>query len=145
MTISSSFEIESYQGILNCHFGMDTSQIRKVLGAPTKTFKKTSTSVYPTDAFDNLGVHVFYKQPGVCEAIELFSPAQPTFQNRQLIGQPFNQLRDWLRSLDSEVEIDKVGLTSYQFGFGLYAPFAGDEPDGIVEAVIVFERGYYDS
>jgi hypothetical protein len=145
MTIPSSFEIGSYQGILNCRFGMDTSQIRQVLGAPSKTFKKAPTSVYPTDAFDNLGVHVFYKEPGVCEAIEMFSPAQPTFQNRQLLGQPFNQLRDWLRSLDSEVEIDKVGLTSYQFGFGLYAPFAGDEPDGIVEAVIVFERGYYDS
>jgi hypothetical protein len=39
--------------------------------------------------------------------------------------------------------LDETGFTSNEFGFGVYAPFAVEEPDDPIESVIVFERGYY--
>ncbi|MET3696526.1 hypothetical protein ABID53_000845 [Bacillus oleivorans] len=39
-----------------------------------------------------------------------------------------------------------MGVTSLKLGIGLYAPnyFMEESPNELVEAVIVFRRGYYD-
>ena len=42
---------------------------------------------------------------------------------------------------DSEVEVDKAGLTDFAIGLGLYAPSASEAPD---EPAIAFRQGYYD-
>jgi hypothetical protein len=98
----------------------------------------------PRDAFRELGIHVHYKTLEYCEAIELFPPANPTFQGKTLIGEPFNALRDWLQSLDESLIVDDTGLTSYRFGFGLYVPYIEENPDESIQSVFVFERGYHD-
>jgi hypothetical protein len=144
MTITTQLEIQSYQGISNLVFGMTPDQVRATLGNDFQSYQKTPTSAMPTDAFDQLGIHVFYKTPGHCEAIELFAPADPTLQGKPLIGQPFSVVRDRVQALDSSVEIDETGLISQKLGIGLYAPFAADTPEDPVESVIVFEQGYYD-
>ena len=144
MQLQARYDIRAYEGILDCQFGMTIAQIHTILGFPESSFKKAPTSECPTDAYDRLGFHIFYKALGVCNAIEMFSPAQPTFNNRLLIGQPFSELKNWIQAIDSNVEVDEVGLISYQLGFGLYAPFAGESPNDPVESAIVFERGYYD-
>jgi hypothetical protein len=143
MKLDLKLEIEPYRGIANLRFGMVPDQIHEILGGKVQTFQKVPNE-YPTDNFDELGIHVFYKQPGVCEAIELASPANPTFQDKELIGKPFSELRNWMQTIDPTVEIDEAGLTSHQFGIGFYAPFAVESPDDPVEAVIVFAKGYYD-
>ncbi len=87
-------------------------------------------------------MHIFYRSPGVCDAIELFSPATPKFQGQALLDRSFREVWDWIQSIDLTVVVDETGFTSKQFGFGVYAPFAAAEPDDPIESVIVFERGY---
>ncbi|HEY9664259.1 MAG TPA: hypothetical protein V6C65_37930 [Allocoleopsis sp.] len=144
MKLDVKLEIHPYEGIAGIKFGMTPIQVRQILGEPDRTFKKTPADALETDAFDTAGMYIFYKLPGTCEAIELASPANPTFQGKTLISQPFSHLREWFQSIDPTTEIDETGLTSHQLGIGLYAPFAIESPHEAVEGVIVFEQGYYE-
>ena len=139
-----TLDIHPYVGVGPLKFGMSVTDIRNAMNAPVKSFKKSPSSEMDVDDFSDLGIHVHYRSPGICEAIELAKPAAPIFQWRDLLNQPFSKLREWFDGMDENLEVDEAGLTSYKFGIGLYAPFAEDEPDGQAESVIVFERGYYD-
>ncbi|RAM53231.1 MAG: ABC transporter ATP-binding protein [Hapalosiphonaceae cyanobacterium JJU2] len=139
--------IEPYKGISAIKLGMTREEVRNILigcGGELQTFMKTPTSEIPTDSFNNLGIHIFYKKPGICEAIEIFEPAEPVFMEINLLRVKFSELKQWFQKIDDEVEIDDTGLTSYKFGISLYAPSASEYPEEAVEAVIVFENGYYD-
>jgi hypothetical protein len=137
-------QITPYVGIGPIRFGMSRAEARAAMGAPVREFKKTPNSAIPTDAFPSLGVHIYYKAPDVCEAIEVASPADPILFGKQLLGQRFDSLCEWFRNLDNEVKVDEVGLTSLLYGVGFYAPSLKSSPSTPIEAVIVFERGYYD-
>lgn len=145
MKLDVKLEILPYQAVAGVQFGMTSAKVREILGNPERRFKQTPTSELETDAFDHLGIQVFYKQPGVCEAIELSAPAQPTLRGKRLVGHSFQALKEWFQAIDDSVEIDDTGLTSHRFGTGLYAPFAAISPDEPIESVIVFEKGYYSS
>ena len=145
MQVDLKLEIEPYRGLAGIQFGMTPDEVRHVLGETVRTFRKSPGDALETDYFDALGIQVFYKSPEICDAIELAAPAKPTFRGKDLLGKPFNELRDWFQSIDNDVAIDETGLTSHRFGIGLYAPFAATAPDEPVESVIVFEQSYYDS
>jgi hypothetical protein len=145
MQVDLKLEIEPERGLAGIQFGMTPDEVRQVLGSTAQTFRKSPSDALETDYFDALGIQVFYKQPGICEAIELAAPAKPTFKGKDLLGKPFSELRDWFQLIDRDVAIDETGLTSHRFGVGLYAPFAATVPDEPIESVIVFEQGYYDS
>lgn len=136
------FIIDSNVGAGNILFGMTSQQIQNVLSAKPKKFKKFEDDEFDTDAFD--WCHVYYKKPGVCEAIEFFEPAVVIFKGQNLIGKSFQDVKSLFLKHDKSVELDSSGLTSYKFGIGIYAPFAQKEPSEPLEAVIVFEKGYYD-
>jgi hypothetical protein len=136
-------EIEPYVGIGPIKFGMTIDHVRNLINQKPKPFLKGPTSTVPTDAFNDLGLHVYYKKPGICQAVELFSPANPIFQGQSLIQRPFNELHSWLQTIDDSLKVGRWGLTSLKFGIGLYAPEIRERDDALVESVIVFERGYY--
>jgi hypothetical protein len=136
--------IRPYDGVGPINFGMSMQETRAAVGTPFESFKKTPIAELPTDAFDSVGVHVYYKKPGICEAVEMASPAEPIFQDRPLLGRPFAELRNWFKTIDPRIEVDAAGLTSHEFGIALYAPSAEDEPQLPVEGVLVFAKGYYD-
>jgi hypothetical protein len=56
------FPINPYVGIGVVRFGMSRRQVRKALGGMVKEFKKTPKSESLTDAFDQLGIYVYYKK-----------------------------------------------------------------------------------
>ncbi|HXB57972.1 MAG TPA: hypothetical protein VNU95_00295 [Candidatus Acidoferrales bacterium] len=136
-------EIEPYVGIGPIKFGMTIDEVRNFIKDPPKSFLKGPASTIPTDAFDGLGLHVFYKKPGVCNAVEMFLPASPTFQGQRLIKRSFNESLSWLQNMDDAVKVDQCGATSFKFGIGLYAPEIKEDDSAPIEAVIVFERDYY--
>jgi hypothetical protein len=142
MKLDIKLEIEPHQGIADIHFGMTAAQIQRILADTPTTFRRTPDSE-PIDDYPNLGIQISYDAAGHCEAIELAAPANPTFKGKPLVGKPFHAIRDWLQSIDNNLEIDEAGLTAHSFGFGLYAPFASSDPKAPVEAVIVFPKNYY--
>jgi hypothetical protein len=139
------YEIEPYAGVGPIRFGMSIAQVRQVLAAPVESFCKSETTELPTDSFDTLGIHVYYKLPGICTAIEFGnSQVNPTFQGRYLLNALYYEVKDWFRETDPDIDLDNSGLTSFKFGIGLYAPTVSKNQNQLIEGVIVFEKGYYD-
>jgi hypothetical protein len=139
-----NLSIDPYFGVGPIKLGMSAEEVRTALGLPFKTFKKTPTALMPTDVFHGVGIYVYYKTPGVCEAVEMANPADPVLHGMSFMAKPLSEVSAWLESRDAKIVINDSGLTSLKYGIGLYAPHAAKQPDDPVEAVIVFERGYYD-
>lgn len=139
-----NLEIYPHVGVGPIAFGMTREDVRRAVGQAARTFLKGPYATIPMDSFDNLGIHVSYKKPETCNAIELVSAANPTFQGQRLMERPFDQLRQWFETIDDNVVFDDSGFTSFKYGIGLYAPSWKERPPDPVEAVIIFEKGYYD-
>ena len=123
---------------------MSVDEVRSAMNSRVEPFMKSSSSEMATDDFVDAGMHVHYRPPGVCEAVEVFPPANPIFQGHKLVLVRFSEALSYFQQIDPAVEVLDDGLTSRLFGIGLYAPAKEDVPDALVESVIVFEEGYYD-
>jgi hypothetical protein len=139
-------EIISHVGVGSIQFGMTRDQIREIIGGEALSYLKApSYSEMLTDAFEENSIQVFYKKPGICEAVEFYKPQNPTLMGQSFIGVPFSQARSWFEEHDSNLELEVSGLTSYKLGVGLYAPGYMENISEPVESLIVFEKGYYES
>jgi hypothetical protein len=137
------FEIVPYAGIGPLRFGATRAEVRETLQVPVETFQKTPSSEALTDAFDDLGIHVYYDSADRCEAVELGGAhAAPSFEHRMLLRMPREEARSWLVERDPELRVSLADLTSPTFGFALYTE--SSEPEARVKSVFVFRRGYYD-
>ncbi len=134
--------VKPYEGVGPVRFGMSVDEVRRTVGKKVETYKKAAAlfpDAHPVDAFDEVGMHVFYKPSGRCEAIMLFPPADPTFRNETLLEMTFIQLLTWFTSMDEDVKQDDVSFISFRFGISIT-----ESPEGLIEAVLVFdEPGYY--
>lgn len=139
-----TYEIKPYIGVGSIEFGMTESEVRSVIGGEFCQFKKTPASEMLTDAFSDKGIHVYYKKPGICEAVEFGNPAEPTFMGNKLIGIPFKEVKKLFEKLDDTIEVDETGFTSYKFGVGVFVPTLKKSKNEPIQGVIVFEKGYYD-
>ncbi len=144
-TQSAELTIYPYQGVGQIRFGMTRKEVQSLLGEPSATFYKGLNTESPTDAYDHVGVHVYYDYPsGYCEALEFFEPAQLLLTEKPLFKLPFAYLKEWLSSQDSELKIDDEGLTCFKYGIGLYAPDWKEDTNLPVQGIIVFnDRNYY--
>lgn len=123
---------------------MTPDEVRSVVGVEYTSFKRTSSADLPCDYFEPKEIFVYYKLPGVVEAIEFAPPANPTFDGANLLELSFDKLKEFLRKYDSELEVEEDSLTSYCLGVGAYASNAIEDPNSPPESIIVFEQGYYD-
>lgn len=135
-------KIRPYVGVQEIDFGMKRESIREKFNHQFTEFKKTSFSQNTTDAFEFC--HVYYDNENLCEAVELFEPAIIVFDNFVMSEQSYEKVKEFFESIDSSLDCDDVGFTSYKYGIGVFAPDALDEPKEPIEAVIVFRKGYYD-
>lgn len=55
-----SFELLGFGDLGSVHIGMTRDQSRAALGRGFEEFFKISDSTVPTDAYDDLGVHVYF-------------------------------------------------------------------------------------
>lgn len=135
--------VEFNVGVGPVKLGMTMDQVRAAIARPHESFMKSRTSTMPTDDFYEEGIQVYYKKPGICNAIEMGSPAKPVIHGNEIIGVRISEVREWLLRLDRNLETDGDGLTSHALGIGCYAPNAGRNPSARVESLIIFENGYY--
>jgi hypothetical protein len=138
------FDVKPRSGVGMLRFGMTTDEVRAAIALPFDSFYKSANSALPTDSFLEDAVHVFYRQPGVCEAIEFYSPSNVSLQNVKLLNAPYLKVKSFLGGLDKQLEEDESGLMSRNLGISIYAPSHRESPNTPVESVFVFEDGYYD-
>ena len=133
----------SHVGIGPLTFGMTREEVEHAVGSRPHRFRKTLACATLTDAFDGAGMHVYYDDQDRVEAIELFAPARPTFNDHDLHNMPYSSLIAAIRILDPEVQEDELGFTSNALGFGVYTEAKDTQPEQPAEAVIVFRKDYY--
>jgi hypothetical protein len=136
--------ITSQKGVGRLLFGMSAAQVRALLPAGFKSFKRSPDAAYPSDHFADLGLFTNYDRTGRLEAIELASPAAPQLYGINLLGMAFEQAVKYLKSKDPQLEREVDGAISLTLGISLYAPHAAKDPKLPSESVLVFAPGYYD-
>ena len=135
------FEIDPFQAVGPIRFGMTQAEVRRLMGQTrVREFRKTPDSIGPTDDFMDENLHVFYDETLHTRGVELFPGATVTLQGRPLVGRPANEVMDWLRGLDPDLQIEDSSVTSERLGFSMYVPDLDDEDDAPIESVYVFRR-----
>jgi hypothetical protein len=143
MDLDRPLIIDPYVGVGPIRIGMTAEEVTNLLGPPHHTTDKASLVCL---CYFDSAVQVALKDPGVCEAVEVWGPpAQVSLKSELLIGRRFHEIRRWFRKLDPSVAVTSTGLKSFEYGVALYARDALGSPRDPVESVLVFERDYYEA
>jgi len=136
-TLINRWDISPYVGVGPLRFGLTRSQVRSMLGGDVSTFKKGLCSSIQTDAYIRLGLHLHYNEDDWLECIEAFGLCPIFYKGVSLLN---TNVQEVLKSLAD------LGLSSrYDDGYFLDGEgFVLDAPEGVVQAVTVYGKGYYD-
>jgi hypothetical protein len=137
-------EIRTHIGLGPVTFGLTRDEVAEAMGTVPRRFMKTMACTTLTDAFDRLGMQVFYDADDRAEAVEVFAPSRPHFGDLDLFNLPYTTVLAAVRALDPDVQEDELGFTSNALGFGVYAEQKDVDPERPSEGVIVFRKGYYE-
>jgi hypothetical protein len=118
-------------------FGDTRHSIRERLGVHYQSFQK-DVGENETDAYDGLGLHLYFDDEDRLEFVEAFEPASPLFRGIMLLSRGRDEFAAEVVAMGQSVTLDDYGLRCDGAGFALTAP------NGIVEGVGIFRRGYYD-
>jgi hypothetical protein len=133
--------IEPYVGVGPIRLGMRRADVRAAMGTEARELMKYPSLAHPIDIFKQQRVHVYYRKGLICEAVELFGGvARPLFEGQDLLAIDFATLIREFRTKDEQLELDGSMFISRKYGVSAYGPALEDK----AQAVMVFERGYYD-
>lgn len=122
-------------GVLS--FGDSRQVTRMKLGSTFSTFKKVP-GASDTDSFDDLGLHLYYDDPGHLEFVEAFEPAEVRFRGITFLGRDLESVVNDMMHLGLSPTPTDIGVAFGEVGIALTAPA------GVVEGVAAHRRGYYD-
>lgn len=132
-------EFVPYVSLGNIRLGMSRIAARQQLGPDFQSFQKTPDTTILTDAYNQLGLHLYYDADDEVEYIEAFEGANLRFQGIELLGRELTDLIS---------EFSAIGFRLLQDDYGGMCEEAGicfTAPDGLVEGIGVFRKGYYES
>lgn len=146
-----TYDIQPYIGVGSIRFGMTRDEVRAAVDAEVREFRRGVQGGDPDDLFPTLGFFAYYGTSGTCGAVEFSRLASPTLNGQTFFERPYNEVRQWLRTLDPAVQETTDGLRSDYLGIVVSAPGASELSDeelaeyaeDIPEAVLVFASGYY--
>jgi len=118
-------------------FGDERQAARQKLNSEFSTFEKDDGEA-ETDAFEALGLHLYYDDAGRLEFVEAFDPAEVTFRGVSFLGRNVGAVIAEMRAIGFEPTDGDVGVDFPDAGIALTAP------DGVVEGVAAHRKGYYD-
>jgi hypothetical protein len=122
---------------------MSAEEVRSDLGSPTKSFKRTSESLFPCDYFELLGVFAYYDATGRLEAVEFGGPAKPFFSGFDLLESSYEKLHRFLGAHDMELALTPDAITSNAIGVSAYFPDISENPAAKPQSVIAFRDNYF--
>ena len=130
-------DIHPFESVGNLKFGNLRVETQRLLKAKPNSFRK-APGENETDAYDDIGLHLYFDAQDRLEFVEAFEPASVSLYGHKLLG----RLAD-----DVERDLDAIGLMAEETDVGRRFPRAGialSESGGIVDGVGVHVRGYYD-
>jgi hypothetical protein len=157
--MAMDLRIQPHEGVGPIKFGLSIRETRRALaealfalgrgwaGRVATFLKSPERDGLPVDDFSDLGMHIYYRVDGgrvVCDGVELFSPARPTYAELDVLVTPFAEVRSWLATRDPSLEADSAGCRSRALGIALYAPNSDEEPELPAQSLYLFPLGAFD-
>lgn len=134
-------EIKPYVGVGKIQFGMNSEQIKSILGDECVRIDNRYVPGYK-ECFKGINIH--YGANGCCEAIEGNSQAGFNYENILIVDQPFSKVLKKFREIDKAIVVDENGFISYELGIGAYVPTLKKSKNELIKSVLVFKKNYYD-
>jgi hypothetical protein len=129
-------EVVPYEGLGNIRFGTPRAAIRALLKVDFTSFIKGDDHV-PTDAYDTLGMHLYFDEQDCLEFIEAFPPCNPVYRDIRLLSMDVGIVLHALAALGHASVYAEAGYTFADLGIVLFVP------ESAIEAVSLYRRGYY--
>ena len=118
-------------------FGDVRKDARDKLNAKFSTFEKVAGE-NETDAFDDIGLHLYYDDDGQLEFVEGFEPVDITFRGIRFLNRDVTSVVQDMNAIGFNQTRSNDAVKFPDVGIALYAP------SGIVEGVAAHRKGYYD-
>jgi hypothetical protein len=139
-----NWQVIATQSVGPIKFGMSRADVRAILNQPFEEFNKGLDAAEPTDAFDTLSLHVFYRDGGV-EAVEFWETHNIKIGGHRLGDETFADMVNILYDPVIPNVMTSTSLQSYSFGVEFGIPSAEDSDKiGAIQHVIVVEKGYFE-
>jgi hypothetical protein len=124
-------------------FGMSRDEVRSVLAQPFTPFQK-GEGEEPTDAFDTLDLHVFYRD-GLMEAVEFWNAANVWLGGHRLGDETFADMEMMLVDFIQPNIVTQTSLQSPAYGVEFtIESAAARETVGAIKHIIVTGPGYFE-
>jgi hypothetical protein len=138
----SNYELTPYVGVGELQLAMTPNQVRAVLGEPDHIGTRHSS---PRENYLSQGLIVHYsRETRACEAIDMVRTARPIYRGQQLMGERWDIIEPWFRSLDENLEETDIGLRSRHVGISISHSLNDDDND-VVDGVFIFVKGYWET
>ena len=130
--------VRPFVGVGDIEFGMSKDECDSFLEGDGDTFLRvhgkpeSAVTDYEAD-----GLFLSFDGDGGLKFVEVYGPSA-IFSNVHLMGRPLQEVVEALRASGVDGSPNDVGFMFPAHGFRLYAP------NGKVEGVAVYRRGYYD-
>ena len=132
-----AWEITPYESVGPVRLGRQRNEIRRQLGPGFTSFAK-DVGENKTDAYDELGIHLYYDDEDRLEMVEAFEPASPTLKGIALLCREIEQVEDDLAKRGYKGRPTDVGYRYDDAGIALTLNGSA------IEGVAVFRKGYYE-
>lgn len=130
-------DVVPFQGLGDLRLGTARSEVQKALGNPSASFKKTPDAPGETDAYDDLGLHLYYDADDLLYYIEANPPSDPRYSGIPLLRVPLEETLEQLGDMGQHGQYQDEGYDFPSLGIALYVP------DDVVESVSIFGSEYY--
>jgi hypothetical protein len=135
--------IRAQKSVGPIRFGMSREEVRNILAQPFTSFQKGEGDE-PTDAYDTLDLHVFYREGGV-EAVEFWNAANVWLGGHRLGDETFADMEMILVDFVRPTVVTPTSLMSPAFGVEFTVESADQrEMVGAIKHVIVTAPGYFE-
>jgi hypothetical protein len=132
------WEIIPYSGVGSLRFGLSRSEARSLLEGTPSTFRQGPYAISDTDAYEELGLHLYYDSDDLLRCIMAFGAGPIHYESIMLLKRPLEEVVEDLARLGLSPRYDDEGYWFHDVGFVVYSP------ESTVEAVTVYRRGYYE-
>lgn len=116
--------------------GMTRDESRTALGGGFEAFFKTEDSAVPTDAYDDLGVHVYFDEKLIVVGVEFFKWSKLFWDEQNLVGEDALVAQQFLSRRGEVLVFNSSGFNVIDVGLRFYVPDF-EEDNAIIEAVYV--------
>jgi len=137
--------INPYQNVGDFYFFKSRDENRKILSNykdELYCYARTDGEL-PDDSYDKLGLTLIYNKYNKFSAIEIKSPSNPIFKEKEILKMNWDELITWFHKIDDELQLTEEGFVSYKYGIYVLAPKHNVNLNVFSTSVTVFSKDFF--